>query len=265
MGFTIGQVILVTILAYLQRLDFETTQIVPMNYMFWSCIVGAILGDFQMGLVVGATIQLMSLGVAALGGSSAPDYAVSAMISTAVAIETGKGMAAGLALGVPVGMLCIQLDVLLKILNSFITNKAHELANNRQYRKMRMLIPVMTALMPLESAVPVFIAVLFGKTVVNSILNLMPTWFTVGLNVAGGMLPAVGMAMLLSYMPLKKYGYWLLVGFALSAYLKMPVLGVALIGVAGAIPTFMNYSNKTNQTSVAVGATGLTQEDMEDE
>lgn len=56
MGFTIGQVILVTILAYLQRLDFETTQIVPMNYMFWSCIVGAILGDFQMGLVVGATI-----------------------------------------------------------------------------------------------------------------------------------------------------------------------------------------------------------------
>ncbi|MCO6534152.1 MAG: PTS sugar transporter subunit IIC [Lactobacillus sp.] len=130
---------------------------------------------------------------------------------------------------------------------------------------MRMIIPVMTALMPLESAVPVFIAVLFGKTVVNSILNLMPTWFTVGLNVAGGMLPAVGMAMLLSYMPLKKYGYWLLVGFALSAYLKMPVLGVALIGVAGAIPTFMNYSNKTNQTSAAASATGLTQEDMEDE
>ncbi len=160
MGFTIWQVILVTILAYIQRLDFETTQIVPANYMFWSCTVGAVLGDFQMGLVVGATIQLMSLGVAALGGSSVPDYAVAAMISTAVAIGTGKGMAAGLALGVPVGMICIQLDVLLKILNSFITNKAHELADKRQYRKMRMLIPVMTSLMPLESAVPVFIAVL---------------------------------------------------------------------------------------------------------
>ena len=265
MGFSIWQIILVTVIAYIQRLDFETTQIVPMNYMFWSCVVGAILGDFQMGLVVGATIQLMSLGVAALGGSSAPDYAVAGIISTAVAIGTGKGMAAGLALGVPVGMICIQLDVLLKILNSFITNRAHELADKRQYRKMRMLIPVMTALMPLESAVPVFVAVLFGKTVVNSILNFMPTWFTVGLNVAGGMLPAVGMAMLLSYMPLKKYGYWLLVGFALSAYLKMPVLGVALIGVAGAIPTFMNYSNASNGSQTSAAANGLTQEDMEDE
>lgn len=244
MGFTVWQIILITVIAYVQRLDGMTTQIIPMNYMFWSCIVGAILGDFQIGLVIGATIQLMSLGVAALGGSSTPDYSV------------------GLALGVPVGMICIQLDVLLKILNSFITNKAHELADKRQYRKMRLLIPVMTALMPLESAVPVFIAILFGKTVVTSILNFMPAWFTVGLNVAGGMLPAVGMAMLLTYMPLKKYGYWLLVGFALTAYLKMPIFGVALIGIAGAIPTFMNYS-KTSSTSAGTNANGLTQEDME--
>ena len=129
---------------------------------------------------------------------------------------------------------------------------------------MRLLIPVMTFLMPLESAVPVFIAILFGKTVVTSILNFMPAWFTVGLNVAGGMLPAVGMAMLLTFMPLKKYGYWLLVGFALTAYLKMPILGVALIGIAGAIPTFMNYA-KTSSTSVGTDANGLTQEDMEDE
>ena len=265
MGFTIWQIILITVIAYIQRLDFETAQIIPANYMFWSCVVGAILGDFQMGLVVGATIQLMSLGVAALGGSSTPDYAVAAIISTAVAIGTGKGMAAGLALGVPVGMICIQLDVLLKILNSFITNKAHELADKRQYRKMRLLIPVMTALMPLESAVPVFIAVLFGKTVVTSILNFMPAWFTVGLNVAGGMLPAVGMAMLLTYMPLKKYGYWLLVGFALTVYLKMPILGVALIGAAGAIPTFMNYAKTNSNNNSVTNANGLTQEDMEDE
>lgn len=262
MGFTTLQVILITVIAYVQRLDGETTQIVPMNYMFWSCLVGTVLGNFQMGLSVGATIQLMSLGVAPLGGSSTPDYGVAAIISTAVAIGTNRGMAAGLALGVPVGMICIQLDVLLKIINSFITNKAHELADKHQYKKMRMLIPLMTALMPLQSTIPVFIAVLFGKTVVNAILNFMPVWFTVGLNVAGGMLPAVGMAMLLSYMPLKKYGYWLLVGFALSAYLKMPVLGVAIIGVAGAIPTFMHYSNENN-AGVVDGQ--LTQEDMKDE
>ena len=80
MGFTVWQIILITVIAYVQRLDGMTTQIIPMNYMFWSCMVGAILGDFQMGLVIGATIRLMSLGVAALGGSSTPDYAVAAII-----------------------------------------------------------------------------------------------------------------------------------------------------------------------------------------
>ena len=265
MGLTVWQVILITIIAYVQRLDFVTTQIVPMNYMFWSCMAGLVMGNFQMGLVTGATIQLMSLGVAALGGSSTPDYAVAGIIATVVAIATGKGMAAGLALGVPVGMICIQLDVLLKILNSFITNKAHRLADKHEYRKMRNLIPVMTCLMPLESAVPVLIAVIFGKPVVDAILHFMPAWFTTGLNVAGGMLPAVGMAMLLTYMPLKKYGYWLLVGFAFAAYLKMPVLGVSLIGLAGAIPVFMNYSGNGGNTNNGSTSNGLNGEDMEDE
>lgn len=265
MGLTVWQIILITVLAYLQRLDFETTQIIPMNYIFWSCMAGAILGNFEIGLVTGSTIQLMALGVAALGGSSTPDYAVAGIISTTVAIATGRGMAAGLALGIPVGMLCIELDVLLKILNSFITNKAKDLADQRKYGKMRRLIPVMTILMPLESAVPVFIAVLFGKPVVNAILNFMPKWFTTGLNVAGAMLPAVGMAMLLTYMPLKKYGYWLLVGFALTAYLKMPVLGVALIGLAGAIPVFMRGSGNNSDSNNSSTPNGLTKEDMEDE
>ena len=37
-------------------------------------IAGLIMGDMNTGLVIGGTFQLMSLGVAALGGSSAPNY-----------------------------------------------------------------------------------------------------------------------------------------------------------------------------------------------
>ena len=36
---------------------------------------GLIMGDLQSALVIAGTFQLMSLGVAALGGSSVPDYA----------------------------------------------------------------------------------------------------------------------------------------------------------------------------------------------
>ena len=58
----------------------------------------------------------------------------------------------------------------------------------------------------------------------------MPTWFTTGLSIAGGLLPGVGMAMLLMYMPLNKYWSFLIVGFVLAAYLSVPTLGIGAVG-----------------------------------
>ena len=84
---------------------------------------------------------------------------------------------------------------------------------------MNRIVPIAFFLQSLESAIPVCIAVVAGKPVVDAILNFMPKWFTVGLNVTGAMLPAVGIAMLLTYLPLEKYGYWLLVGFVLTCLL----------------------------------------------
>lgn len=266
MGLSIWQIIGLTLLAYWKTFDWQELQITAFDTIVYGALAGIICGDFQIGLVTGATLQLMSLGVAALGGSSMPDYPVAAIISVAVAVTTGKGMAAGMALGVPVGMLTLNLDVVVKLINSWIANKAQKAADEHKFKKMNHIIPISFFMMPLESAIPVFIAVVFGKPLVNAILNFMPKWFTTGLNVTGAMLPAVGIAMLLTYLPLKKYGYWLLVGFVLAAYLKMPTLGVAILGVAAAIPEFRNLVEKKNNIAAASNTgNGLSQEDMEDE
>lgn len=55
-------------------------------------------------------------------------------------------------------------------------------------------------------------------------------WFERGISVIGGILPAVGFALLLSYMNIKKYWMFLLLGFVLFAYLNLPTLGLAFIG-----------------------------------
>ena len=57
--------------------------------------------------------------------------------------------------------------------------------------------------------------------------------------------------MLLHYMPAKKYFNYILIGFVMSAYLKMPVLGIALLGVALA---YMFYTD--NQAKATVGFAG---------
>ena len=39
-------------------------------------LVGLVMGNVSVGLVIGGTLQLMSLGVAGIGGSSVPEYGV---------------------------------------------------------------------------------------------------------------------------------------------------------------------------------------------
>lgn len=52
-------------------------------------LVGLVMGNVSVGLVIGGTLQLMSLGVAGIGGSSVPEYGVATIVSIYLAIRTG--------------------------------------------------------------------------------------------------------------------------------------------------------------------------------
>ena len=51
-------------------------------------IVGALLGDLQTGLTLGASIELMSLGIVNIGAAAPPDMNMAAIICAAFAILT---------------------------------------------------------------------------------------------------------------------------------------------------------------------------------
>ncbi len=97
---------------------------------------------------------------------------------------------------------------------------------------------------------------MFGTPVVKLILNVIPKWFTDGLTIAGGLLPVVGIGMLLRYMPVKKYLAFLIAGFVLAGYLKLPILGIALLGLAATYEIYRINASKANaQTQSANNAT----------
>lgn len=244
----VWQIVLITLIAFIKAVDMYGTQIFTFNSIIYGAIVGLILGDLQTGLLVGGTIQLMSLGVASIGGSSVPDYPTATIIATAIAITTGQGMKAGLALGLPVGMLGVQLDVMAKIANGFIARKSQAYANKRQFNKMTGILFICPVLIGLTAALPVFISITLGKGVVEAILNFMPAWFTGGLTIAGKILPVVGIAVLLRFMPVKKYMDYLLIGFVAAAYLKVPILGVAIVGFALA---YNLYKKRLSESTMA--------------
>ena len=157
----------------------------------------------------------------------------------------------GLTIGLPVGMLGVQMDVLFKICNSFIAQKAQRYANAKEFKKMyriMLLSPVMVAVF---MSFPTAVALTAGAPLVQAILDVLPVWVTGGLAVAGKLLPGLGIAMLLHYMPAKKYFNYILIGFVVSAYIKVPVLGVALLGTALAYKFYTD-----NEARATVGFAG---------
>ena len=108
----------------------------------------------------------------------------------------------------------------------------------------------------LSRALPVFLMLLFGQDIVELITTYIPTWLTGGLKVAGAMLPAVGIGILLRYLPTPKYISYLILGFAAAAYLGTPILGVAIIGVALAILAYKDFLGKSNRMELADGVNG---------
>ncbi|WP_029700863.1 PTS mannose/fructose/sorbose/N-acetylgalactosamine transporter subunit IIC [Lacrimispora indolis] len=238
-----GQIILITLLAFLIPIDKYGLTIGLRWPIISAFIVGFILGDMQTALYIGGTLQLMSLGVASIGGSSVPEYATAAVIATTIAVTTGKGMEAGLAIGLPVAMLGVQLDVFAKILNGFVGRKSQQYANEKKFRSMINVLFTGPVIMGLTAAIPVFVAVRLGPDVITGILNFMPKWFSQGLTIAGKVLPAVGIALLLNYMPVKKYMYYLIGGFFLAAYLQVPILGVTIVGIIAAMKYYSDHNS----------------------
>ena len=215
-NFTILQVVLLTLLAFIKHVDYYGIPMIFVNYaVFWGLITGVVMGDWQTGLVIGGTIQLMQLGVAGFG------------------------------VGLPVGMLGIQLDVIVKILNGFVVEKSQKFCAEGKFKQMNAILWVCPVLFGLCAALPVFVSVTLGQPAVNWLLEVMPQWFLSGLTLAGKMLPAVGIAMLLRYMPTGKYFQYLLAGFFLSAFLNVPIIGAAIVGVALAIAFYQRAERDT--------------------
>ena len=96
------QDILIILLAGYMTIDQNGPVVMSWFSVIVGTISGLIMGDLNTGLMIGGTFQLMSLGVAALGGASAPNYGLATIIGTFIAVRTGTGIDAAVGVGLPV-------------------------------------------------------------------------------------------------------------------------------------------------------------------
>lgn len=132
------QNILIVILAGYMTVDQNGPVVLSWFSVIVGMISGLIMGDMNTGLMIGGTFQLMSLGVAALGGASAPNYGLATIIGTFIAVRTGTGVDAAIAVGLPVGLLAIQLEVVVRIILNFVAHKMQTDNNEGKWKTMNM-------------------------------------------------------------------------------------------------------------------------------
>ena len=182
-------------------------------------LVGLFLGDLHTGVIIGASLEAVFMGVVNIGGASAAEPGIATAVGTAFAIMLGKGSEVAWAV------------------NWFLYSLF------------------------------AFFGILFGSDAVSALLDAIPDVVMNGLTVCGGLLPAVGMAMLMKMLWDNKICMFYFLGFVLAAYLNLPLIALAVIGVIIAISIGMN-DYKLNQLAaqrVAVSPAGSADEYLDEE
>lgn len=200
-----------------------------------SVFVGLVLGDVRQGIIIGAQLELVWMGIAGIGASTPPDYVTGGVIGTALAIMSGEGIGIALAIAVPVAVLAQSLGVLVRVINLYFSHKADAYAKIANFKGVTLMLWTATGLFFLSAFIPTFLAMLLGASRINDIVNAVPQVILDGLTVAGNLLPAMGFALLLDMLFSKKLVVFFFLGFLAASYLKLDITAIALIGTCIAI------------------------------
>ncbi len=226
-----------------------------------SPVVGLALGNLEAGLTIGATLELVFMGAIQIGAAVPPDILVGAGLGTAFAIMNGSGSDVALALALPIAIVAQSLKVIVFIIRSSFMETAMRFAKDVNIKGLWALNIGGLLLQSLMYFVVVYLAIGLGSNAVQSLISGIPESIMNGFKVAGGLLPAVGFALLLQPMMNKRNYLYFIFGFALFAYLKLPILAITIFGVVTAY--IVCYANKPTVVVAAVENDG--EEDLFDE
>lgn len=195
-------------------------------------VVGLILGDMKTGLIVGGSLELVWMGMVPLAGAQPPNVVIGGIIGTSIAILGKLDAQAAIGIAVPFAVAAQAGITLLFTAFSPVMHKADKYAEEANTKGIDKINYLGMGILFVSYFICGFLPIYFGADKAAQIVQLIPATFIDGLSVAGGMMPAIGFAMLLRIMYKKEYISFLIGGFVLVAYFKIPILALALIGLS---------------------------------
>ncbi|MEF9961514.1 MAG: PTS sugar transporter subunit IIC [Erysipelotrichaceae bacterium] len=246
------QALLITLVAFFCYMHSYMGSTMWNRPLIASTLVGLVLGDLKTGIMVGATLELVFLGAVPIGASNPPDMTSGSIIGTAFVIISKQPIAASVALAVPVATLILLIDNLqMTFVLTWAGHIADKYAAQGDYKKVEWVARIASIGNKVVLALIVGVSFYLGIPMIKDVLAVIPQFIITGMDVAAGIIPAIGFAMLARMIVTKEMSPFLLAGFLLAAYMQISVLGVALFGLVIALVVYY-WSKKDSNVSMEV-------------
>lgn len=210
-----------------------------------SFVVGVIMGDLQTAMIVGIALQIMYMGNVTPGGAVAWDLSYATYIGTAGALVFGKGMESTQVIGLAVvfagigGLVGQMVWNLSYALNLPLNRLANKYAEAGETRKMYIPNVVYGQLIGLACRFIPAVILLTTMTAASAqadFASMIPGWITTLLSTFGGMMAALGMGIIISFLLKKQWQICIfLLGFVLVTYFNLNTMAVAVIATLLAV------------------------------
>lgn len=248
MEITLMQGIGLAIMAIIVGVDFWLEGLFIFRPIIVSTLTGVILGDVQLGLLTGGITEIAFAGLTPAGGTQPPNPVLAGVMSTVIAYTTKTEASGAMALALPFSFLMQYIILFCYSTFSFFMKGADKAAEEADTAKIVKINMTCTAIIALLYGLVVFLCAYVAQDAMKTFVEILPAWLTHGFEVAGGILPAVGFAMLLKVMLKGEFVPYLLIGFVIACFLDYSnLLPIAVVGVALALFVYnIEKSTKAN-------------------
>ena len=270
MDITIIQAILVFVVAFIMGID-QFSFLESLYQPIVTCpIIGAILGNFELGIVVGGAYQLMQIGSMPIGGAQPPNAIMGGIMATVFAVSlnmeaTAEGVGAALGLAVPFAVFGQYAVTLTFTFMSGMMAKADKCAENADVEGIRNISFLEMGVLGCLFGI-LAVAGLYGGTALGDALQNFArdfSWVMAGLDAAGGAMKFVGFAILMKVMMSNEMWGFLLAGFVMALLCSAnastsgaTLLLCAFVGVAIALYDFTTQTKIKQNAGAGAGYVG---------
>ena len=209
-------------------------------------VFGFLYGDVTTGLIAGASLEVIYIGMVNAGGNLPADRMLAGLIAIPVVLQTGVDPQVAVSIAIPVGIIGVFLNNIRRTGNAFLIQKADKFAEQGDIGGIWRCATIYSLIFGFFLRFPVaFVASYFGSDLVQQVLNVIPAWIMTGLTVMGGVLPALGFAMTIFVIGKNKYIPLFIIAFYMVKFFELSVVGAAIFGVC--IALLATFATKTEE------------------